>query len=60
MEKVKGKLTCDTCNLCIIEKMLIISNLDNDNMLNKKNEFVSKCRHLNKNMIASIRSDSMD
>ena len=39
-----GRLTCD---LCLSEKLQIVK-LKNENLLNKKTEFISKCRHKRK------------
>ena len=46
------------CNLCTAEKLLIIESIDDDNLLNKRSEFVSKCRHTNKFKLKYVkRSD---
>ena len=44
-KRVKGKSLINNCSLCFSEKLFIVRNLDNVNMLNKKSEFISKCRH---------------
>ena len=36
-----------TCDLCLTEKLLILTNKDK-NMLNTRRELISKCRHRNK------------
>ena len=36
------------CKLCLIEKFCIMKHFNNENLLNKKSEFISKCRHENK------------
>jgi hypothetical protein len=38
------------CNLCVTEKLFILMS-DNTNLLNKRRELVSKCRHTNKFML---------
>ena len=43
------------CKLCLTEKFYIIKNLGNQNLLNKKTEFISKCRHQNKCIIGNFR-----
>ena len=43
------------CELCLTEKFYIIKNLGNQNLLNKKTEFISKCRHQNKYIIGNFR-----
>ena len=30
------------------------------NMLNKKSEFISKCRHINKRLLIKVKDDSND
>ena len=34
-----------TCNLCLTEKLLIATMKEKDKRLNKRSEFISKCRH---------------
>ena len=43
------------CLLCLIEKLAITLHKD-DNMLNKRSDVISKCRHKNKYMLASYNS----
>ena len=38
------------CRLCLKEKLLIINFSNQDILLNKRSEFISKCRHENKNL----------
>ena len=47
-KRLKGKSLINNCSLCLSEKLFVIRNLDNVNMLNKKSEFISKCCHINK------------
>jgi len=42
------------------EKLFIINNLNNGKLLNKRSEFVSKCRHQNKFSLNSVKDDSKD
>jgi len=42
-----------TCNLCLSEKFLILNFKDKPNLLNKRNEIVSKCRHQTKFTLSS-------
>ena len=58
-KRVKGK-SLNNCSLCLSEKRFIIRNLDNVNMLNKKSEFISKCRHINKRLLIKVKDDSND
>ena len=68
--KIVRKVYCDAksnyCLLCLKEKYFIINYSHEDILLNKRSELISKCRHENKNMLASIEisgkinNDSMD
>ena len=40
LNKVYGKANKKMCNLCTAEKLLIIESIDDDNLLNKRSEFV--------------------
>ncbi len=42
------------CELCLTEKLMILT-LGTDNLLNRKTELVSKCRHANKFLLKSAR-----
>ena len=42
------------------QTLFIIRNLDDVNMLNKKSEFISKCRHINKRLLIKVKDDSND
>ena len=57
-KRVKGKSLINNCSFCLSEKLFIIRNLDNVNILNKSSEFISKCRHINKRLL--IKDDSND
>ena len=57
---VKGKSLINNCSLHLSEKLFIIRNLDNINMLNKKSEFISKCHHINKQLLIKVKDDSND
>ena len=57
---VKSKSLINNCSLCLSEKLFIIRNLDNVNMLNKKSKFISKCRHINKRLLIKMKDDSND
>ena len=47
-KRAKGNTFINNCNLRLSEKAFIIRNLDDINMLNKRSQFISKCRHINK------------
>ena len=51
VHKVLGKAKLNYCRLCLTEKMEIIANIDDENLLNKRSEFISKCRHQNKYLL---------
>ena len=55
LKKVNGKSSAKFCKLCSMEKLFIIKSLDDTNLLKKKSELVSKCRHLNKNLLSDSR-----
>ena len=48
------------CGLCITEKFYILKNLENKSLLNTRNEFISKCRHQNKLLLAGVKYDTKD
>ena len=47
-KRVKGNTFINNYNLCLSEKAFIIRYPDDTNMLNKRSEFISECRHINK------------
>ena len=57
---VKGKSLSNNCSLCLSEKLFVMRNMDNVNMLNKKSELISKCRHINKRLLIKVKDDSND
>ena len=59
-KRVKGKSLINNCSLCLSEKLFIIRNLDNINMLNKKSDFISKCCHINKQLLIKVKDDGND
>ena len=59
-KRVKGNTFINNCNLCLSEKAFIIRNLDDLNMLCKRSEFISKCRHINKRLLNRVKDDSND
>ena len=42
------------CNLCLWEKLIIMKN--EESVINKRDEFVSKCRHTNKFMLSNFKT----
>ena len=53
--KVYGIPKRNFCRLCLKEKLLIIKFPNQDILLNKRSEFISKCRHENKNLIMNVK-----
>ena len=37
----------DFCRLCLTEELWLLKHFSDVNLLNKKSEFISKCRHEN-------------
>ena len=48
--------TTKRCNLCLYEKYAILNHPSQEDLLNKKSELVSKCRHQNKFLLANYKS----
>ena len=42
------------CRSCLTEKLWLLKHFNDVNLLNKKSEFISKCRHANKLLIKSV------
>ena len=58
---VRGKPTSNYCRLCLTEKFFIINSIGDNRVLNKRSEFVNKCRHQNKYLIKNVKlKDSID
>jgi hypothetical protein len=57
--RIINKVYCNAnqkmCNLCLSEKLLIIESLNDQEMLNKRTEFINKCRHINKFMLKNLK-----
>ena len=62
LKRVRSIPRLNDCKLCLWEKLYIIESLRDKDILNKKSELVSKCRHsINKYMLRNVKSfDSMD
>ena len=41
--------------LCLTEKFFIIKSLDDRNLLNKRSELVSKCKHQSKLLLCNVK-----
>ena len=55
LSKVHGEPRNKCCKLCLMEKYFIISQIDNNNLLNKRSEFITKCRHINKFLLNNVK-----
>ena len=61
VKKINCKVSSHYCKSCLTGNFFIIKSLDNCNLLNKKSELVSKCRHQNKLLLCNVKiNDSMD
>ena len=45
-----------TCRLCLYQKYAILNYPSQNDLLNKRSELVSKCRHQNKFLLANYKS----
>ena len=59
-KRVRGNTFINNCNLFLNEKAFIIRNLGEVNMSNKRPEFISNCRHTNKQLLNRVKYDSND
>ena len=48
------------CNIYIYIYIYIKRNLDDVNILKKRSEFISACRHINKQLLNRVKDDSND
>ena len=46
-----------SCMLCLHEKFEILMNPNQDELLNKRSELVSKCRHINKYLLSNYKAN---
>ena len=58
VKKGNSVVSSNYCKLCLTEKFDIIESLDNKNLLNKKSELVSKCRHQNKLLLCNLKKNN--
>ena len=53
------KSCCNTkinyCKVCLLEKLYIIDFIDDNWLLNKRNEFIGGCKHQNKLMLKNVK-----
>ena len=55
VDKVYGNATSTMGKLCLREKLWIINQINDNNILNKKSELIKKCRHLNKLLLKQVK-----
>ena len=48
VRKIYGNTKSDFCKLCLTGKYFMLNDLGDNKLINKKSEFVNKCRHQNK------------
>ena len=61
LKNVYGRSCASFCRLCLEEKLHILEFNDQENLLNKRSEFVNKCRHQNKYLLKNAHTfDSND
>ena len=53
MSVVNCRPRAGVCRLCLTENVWLLKHVNDVNLLNKKSEFISKCRHENKLLIKS-------
>ena len=59
MKTIYSKAASKIFKLCLMEKLYILNALGDERSLNKRTEFISKCRHQNKLLLKNVK-DSMD
>ena len=47
------------CLLCLHEKLEIVNFEDQDHLLNKRSELISKCRHVNKYLLRNYKANDL-
>ena len=55
VEKIYSNTKINYCKLCLLEKLYIIDFIDDNRLLNKRNEFISGCKHQNKLLLKNIK-----
>ena len=53
---VYSKASSCFCKLCFVEKLFILTALEDDKCLNKKTEFIYKCHHQKKILLKNVKN----
>ena len=56
MSIVHGTPKGGVCKLCLTEKFWLLKHFNNEHLLNKKSDFISKSRHENKLLLKSVET----
>ena len=54
-EKIYSNTKIKYCKLCLPKKLYIIDFIDDNRLLNKRNEFISGCKHQNKLLLKNCK-----
>ena len=54
-EKIYSSTKINYCSFCLLEKLYIIDFINDDRIFNKKNEFISGCKHQNKLLLKNTK-----
>ena len=57
MSIVHGTPKGSVWKLCLTKKFWLLKDFNDENLLNKKSEFIRKCRHENKLLVKSVEKD---
>ena len=56
MSIVDGTPNGGVCKLCLTEKFWFLKQFNDEHLLNKKSEFISKCKHKNKQLVKPVEN----
>ena len=60
VDKVHGNANSTICKLCLTEKLWVINHINDNNILNKKSELITKCRHFKKVLIKTCKGKTVN
>ena len=55
VEKIYSNTKINYCKLCLLEKLYIIDFIDDNRLLNERNEFISGCKHQHKLLLKNLK-----